>query len=835
MSGCSSDSALGALQCHFTWDLSCRRSTLLRLRDKLIDICPGESTPWKGQIHNLQGFLQARLGHFSEALSLLLSASEALTGPGLLVNYSDLAWLHHEKGEQEQSQEYLSRVEEVSRKYPTEGDQPYPEVLAEKAWTLMKFSPQQKLEAVELFEAALEQEPERAQWRSSQVIAIASAQKHNPNGVDNEVLRKMQRAHEDDPENLYLSAEYLSQRAQRGEEVKDDVDELANKIIFSANSSYSGLKVILRFYRQIKHVDGAIFWADEALEKHPDSRYVIRCAALCYKWRVLFSQDGASQRRLLDRAVSLLQQVIELYPDSALVKEMDLADLYSKSERSKAEEMYRKLLQMEMDLPERQMFYNRYAKYLQYNLKDIPKCIQYHKKASLINHESFFKENSKKAIESFKKDGWVEAQSSPLSTRLEELQELQCHFTWELHRSEAMLLSVRDRLEDFLTESTPWKGQNYNLQGFLQARLGHFSEAFSLLHSASEALTGPGLLVNYSDLAWLHHERGEQEQSQEYLSRVEKLSRKYPTEVDQPHPEVLAEKAWTTIEVSLDHGLATRLFQKALESEERVEWRTCYALALLYAHNKHKNGNPDNILQEMKQALNQDPENLLLRAEYLNLQVQRVCTTPQQREEAAALAAQLLEKSTTLHRDIRSVLELQRRTVSVDAAVDLAEKALQKLPDSRYLKSCLAMCLKWQMDQQRESASQELIERTAALLGEVISLYPDSCFRTEIDLANVLAKSNHSLTQADRLYQDLLQRDLDPASKQMLYNNYAKFLYFEMQKSNKSIEYHLRTARIPIKSNCRSKSIAILRKVQFKYNGALRRELQEFLVEIKET
>ncbi|KAK7880342.1 hypothetical protein WMY93_033016 [Mugilogobius chulae] len=122
--------------------------------------------------------------------------------------------------------------------------------------------------------------------------------------------------------------------------------------------------------------------------------------------------------------------------------------------------------------------------------------------------------------------------------------------------------------------------------------------------------------------------------------------------------------------------------------------------------------------------------------------------------EASAVAAQLLEKPVTLHRDIRSVLELQKSVVSVDAAVSLAEKALQKFPDSRYLKSCLSMSLKWQVEQLGETASQELIERTAHLLSEVISLYPDSCFKTEIDRANVLGKSNHSLSQADRIYQD---------------------------------------------------------------------------------
>uniref|UniRef100_A0A8C6S3D3 Interferon-induced protein with tetratricopeptide repeats 1-like n=1 Tax=Neogobius melanostomus TaxID=47308 RepID=A0A8C6S3D3_9GOBI len=397
---------LEALQCHFTWGLSSNHVTLLQLREKLLDICPDESNPWRGHIYNMLGFLQTRLGHADDALNYFSSASEALRGPELLVNYSDLAWLHHERGDPDRSQEYLRRVEELSREYPTERDPPQrgtlllPEVLAEKAWTLMKFGPQ-KLVAAELFERALEEQPERVEWRSSQAIALMSAHKHCPAGVPPEVLLKVQRAHEEDPENKYLSAEYLSQRVKRGEQMKEEAAVLMSRIVESAHSSYSGLKPAMRYYRLTDALDVAIDWAEEALEKHPDSRYVKRCAALCYKWRVLFKKDGASKRHLLEKCVALLEEVISLYPYTALVKEIDLADLYGKYDRAKAGEMYQALLQRRLEPPGTQMLYNRY----------------YHMKAALINHDSFFKDNSIKAIESLKGRGWdsiqAEIQQSP--------------------------------------------------------------------------------------------------------------------------------------------------------------------------------------------------------------------------------------------------------------------------------------------------------------------------------------------------------------------------------------------------------------------------------------
>uniref|UniRef100_A0A3B4BD67 Uncharacterized protein n=1 Tax=Periophthalmus magnuspinnatus TaxID=409849 RepID=A0A3B4BD67_9GOBI len=391
--------------------------------------------------------------------------------------------------------------------------------------------------------------------------------------------------------------------------------------------------------------------------------------------------------------------------------------------------------------------------------------------------------------------------------------QLQCHFTWP------------QPLHPVLRQGP---GQNYNLQGFLQQTLGHSSEALSLLHSASEALRGPELLVNYSDLAWVYYKRDEHVQCQEYLSKVEALRREYPTEGDQLHPEVLVEKAFSLMEFYNDKKLlAAELLEKALKQQPtRWEWLSAQAMALVSAH-RHKEYMDEKVLLTIRQAIERDPDNLELQAEYLNLRVQRE-ENGRRRVEVAALSSQLLKSPHRLLRDIKSVLEVQRRAVCEAAAVELAESALHKRPDSRYLKACLATCLKWQVDQQREQVSQELIERTAALLGEVVSLYPDSCLKTELDQANVYARSDHSLAQAARLYQDLLRRDLEPVPKQMVLNQYAKFLKHDQHDYAMSMEYHMRAAEIPVPSFYRSNSIATLRRLNPR-DRRLRRQLNDFL------
>ncbi|XP_049911329.1 interferon-induced protein with tetratricopeptide repeats 2-like, partial [Epinephelus moara] len=154
------ESKLEALQCHFIWDLDPSRSKLLRLRDNLEDIGTEEGNSWLGHIYNLRGFIQYDLGFKEDAQSLFSKAAEAFRqmrnadeGPWLVVNYGNLAWLHHHLGEQAESQAYLSKVDALINKYPSPSqDELHPEICAEKAWTLMKFSAEQKQLAADYFE-----------------------------------------------------------------------------------------------------------------------------------------------------------------------------------------------------------------------------------------------------------------------------------------------------------------------------------------------------------------------------------------------------------------------------------------------------------------------------------------------------------------------------------------------------------------------------------------------------------------------------------------------------------------------------------------------------------
>ncbi|XP_060951185.1 interferon-induced protein with tetratricopeptide repeats 1-like [Limanda limanda] len=397
---------LGELQCHFTWDLEPGRNKLLRIKDMLQDIGTEEGCKWLGHIYNLQGYVHFQLGSIEEARSFFSRAAEAFRqmrgaeeGPWLVVTYGNQAWLHHHQGEQAESQVCLSKFNSLMTKEPSQ-DELHPEICAEKAWTLMKFSGEQKLLAADYFQRAIRMQPDMVEWQTSHVLALVYMSKQCNTGVEADIMEKLRKAKEQDPENLYLAAIYLLQLANRGQTDHSGACELAKKVLRNPVSSYSGIKPLLWFYRTFTSLDEAVALAEEALKLHPDERYLKRCVALSYKWKI-WEKDSHPSPSLIEKGIRAHEELLSLYPDTSFMKRMDLANIYAKSENTKAksEKIFQQLLVEDLEPVEQQVFFNIYAKYLYFIQRQPKMSIQYHMRAAEIPIKSFFRENSIQTLE----------------------------------------------------------------------------------------------------------------------------------------------------------------------------------------------------------------------------------------------------------------------------------------------------------------------------------------------------------------------------------------------------------------------------------------------------
>ncbi|XP_060890583.1 interferon-induced protein with tetratricopeptide repeats 1-like [Labrus mixtus] len=415
------------------------------------------------------------------------------------------------------------------------------------------------------------------------------------------------------------------------------------------------------------------------------------------------------------------------------------------------------------------------------------------------------------------------------------LESLQCHFTWNLDRSRPKLLRLTDKMEDFSTKKgNRWLGHIYNMWGFIQYKLGLNEEAKSLFQKAAETLNklrdadeGPWLVVNYGNLAWLHHHLGDQEESQAYLSKVDALMEKYPSpSQDDLHAEIYAEKAWTLMFLGEDKKLVVDYYEKAARMQpDMVDWNTSYVIWLKNAQNFSDPRLDPDLLEKMRQAKERDPENLYLVALYLE---QRANEGENIRDEVRELAGNVSTLCCS-GSGMWTLLNLYTDHISVDDAIVLAEKVQKEDPDVRYLKRFVALCYRWRIVYKSSSSpEQSMMDKAIALHEELISLYPHSSLKKEIDLATIYAKSRHSKAKAEQIFQKLLKNEpAEPEDKQMLYNIYARHLYFNQNDSHGSTQYHMKAAAIPEISSFRKNSIRILEKNKD-------REIKEFLRNLQE-
>ncbi|XP_053705567.1 interferon-induced protein with tetratricopeptide repeats 2-like [Synchiropus splendidus] len=403
------EARLEKLPCHFNWDdVLLDDNKLSTGRYKLEDFGDDEGNVWLGPIYNALAFVHHRLGSDAEALQWLTKATEVLQlgreedardGPWLVVNYGNLAWLHHHMGDDRESQTYLSNVEDLLSRYPNPSeDELLPEVAAEKAWTLMMLTNQRE-QAENLLRGAVEKQPGRVEWKSSLVLSMLKARKHDEGPLDPQVWEELENAREEDPENMCIAVKYLHYSGARGESVEDRARELAQRVLSRPPGIHNGLKSVLRLYRQYLSLSEAVDLAEQALRKDPDERYVKRCAALCYCWRITFNSETPPSSRTIDRGVALTQEVIALYPRGNLVKKINLANIYANTRRlAEADEIYDDLLARQLPPAEQQVLYHHYAKHLAFNRNDRTKSVKYHMKAARISIPSYFRNNSIKSL-----------------------------------------------------------------------------------------------------------------------------------------------------------------------------------------------------------------------------------------------------------------------------------------------------------------------------------------------------------------------------------------------------------------------------------------------------
>ncbi|XP_058606278.1 interferon-induced protein with tetratricopeptide repeats 1-like isoform X1 [Onychostoma macrolepis] len=420
------------------------------------------------------------------------------------------------------------------------------------------------------------------------------------------------------------------------------------------------------------------------------------------------------------------------------------------------------------------------------------------------------------------------------------LQKLECHFTWELGSSKNELLILLSNLNDVSQERCTWLIHYYNLLGYIQQALGSNTEALMYLCKAESVMQEQGteeagvrLQVNKANLAWVYFLMGKMDESKKYLEEVKMLQQMHPAPPGCAlHPEVSGEKGWTLVKFNKSKKRqAIDYLKMALKAEPaRKEWHKGLAMAMSKTYTIY-NCPPQlkaEIVKQLKTAHEQEPNSLFFHALYLEKR------SEVHREDNERQMQDLLEKAIETG-DLECLGTIFRyfRTISVDKAIDEAERARKKFPTSNRVLKYLAICKKWKVFNMKEDNMERrtLARESTELFEEVVKHYPDS-LREKIALASMHDYAGNS-ERADEIYQQFLLQmdDFPPHSKQYIYYSYACHLYM-CRRLEESINHHMKVAEIPDNTIDKQKSIKILKKTGMNGRNPRCEEIWNFLERI---
>ncbi|XP_010225164.1 PREDICTED: interferon-induced protein with tetratricopeptide repeats 5-like, partial [Tinamus guttatus] len=218
------------------------------------------------------------------------------------------------------------------------------------------------------------------------------------------------------------------------------------------------------------------------------------------------------------------------------------------------------------------------------------------------------------------------------------LEQLQCHFTWNLVKEDADLESLEDKTGhqiEFLTQSLI---ASYNMLSYV-CHLKHLNEdALQNLQKAEKEIKikhpddiERRSLVTWGNYAWIYYYMNKYEEVQTYLRKVEDTCKKLSSTArfQVQLPEIYSEKGWALLKFGRGYySRAKESFQKALETEpDDPEFNVGYAIAVHRWENvgEGSSNSESSALPALRRAVELSPDDtsvvalLALKLQDLNL------------------------------------------------------------------------------------------------------------------------------------------------------------------------------------------------------------------------
>ncbi|XP_035580226.1 interferon-induced protein with tetratricopeptide repeats 1-like [Zalophus californianus] len=412
------------------------------------------------------------------------------------------------------------------------------------------------------------------------------------------------------------------------------------------------------------------------------------------------------------------------------------------------------------------------------------------------------------------------------------LDQLRCHFTWELLVEDTELPDLENRILDqidFL--DTKYNVGIHNLLAYVkhlagqnQEALGSLQEAEGLIQQERGAQSDVRLLVTWGNYAWLNYHMGRPEEAQAYLDKVENTCKEFgaPSRYRMECPQMDCEEGWALLKCGgKNYERAKACFEKALAVDpENPEFSTGYAITTyrLDVFNKATQVSEAFCLQTLKEAIRLNPEDAYIKA-LLALKLQDIG----QEAEGEKHIEEALTNTSSQTYVFRYAAKFYRRKGSLDKALQLLKMALQATPSSAFLHHQIGLCYRAQMIKIKRAANWQprghVKENSDKMVRMAIShfqfaLEQKPTFEVAyIHLASMYIEADDYERAEDTYQRAFCLKSLDEEKLQKIHFHYGQFQEFQKKSEVNAIIHYLKAVKIEKASLSKDKSMNSLEKL----------------------
>lgn len=389
------------------------------------------------------------------------------------------------------------------------------------------------------------------------------------------------------------------------------------------------------------------------------------------------------------------------------------------------------------------------------------------------------------------------------------LQQLKCHFTWNLLEGESSLDEFEDRVcNQTEFRSSGFKATMYNLLAYIQHHRGQNEAALEYLRQAEELIQREHAdqaeirsLVTWGNYAWVYYHMGRLSKAQAYVDKVKHVCKKFSSPYRIESPEIDCEEGWSRLKCGRKNTERAKVcFEKCLErNPKNPEFTSGLAIS---SYRLDKWQPPQNSIDALRQAiqLNPDnPDNQYVKA-LLALKLQKM----NQEGEGQRLVEEAVEKAPHATDVLRAASMLYRKQNDPDNAIELLKRALEYMPNNAYLHYHIGACYRAKVHTYQNIGEnvrygereefQELIEQAVSYLKRADEL--NGNLNHVCSYLACLCAQAGQYEEAEYYFQKEFRKELTPVDKQVLHLRYGNFQRFQMKCEDKAIHHFMEGVKI---------------------------------------